>query len=275
MFLFSSPVSRMRFRVALLGLLIISLLAGGWYFFIFRPNALLSREKVTPPPVATITKTVFGSSVQNRPIEGYVIGNGAETLFLFGAIHGQEMGTADLLKQLVLEIALNPRLVAPSKKLVIIPVANPDGYFERADNLNANGVNLNLNFGATDWQKYGPEGNFAGLEPFSEPESRVLKAAVETYKPFLMISFHSHGNLVSPEKGDASVSWAQWYSRQSGYKYFDEWDYPGMATKWFTEITGQPSFTVEISKDLQSDWDINKSALLELIGYTDSIVLER
>ena len=213
-----------------------------------------------------IQKKSFGKSVQGRPIEGYEIGYGKNTLLLFASIHGNEMGTADLLNQLVLEIALDKSLVSKNKKLLIIPVANPDGYQERSDNLNANGANLNLNFGTTDWQNYGPEGNYAGASPFSESESQAIKAMVEKYKPSAMISFHSHGNLISPEAGESSAELAKWYSGKTGYEYFDSWDYPGTATKWFVEATGDPAITVEISKDFQSDWDTNKGALLELIS---------
>jgi len=81
-----------------------------------------------------------------------------------------------------------------------------------------------------------------------------------------MISFHSHGDLVSPEAGDASVGLAKWYAEKTGYVYFEDWDYPGTATKWFVETTNKPAITVEISQDLQSDWEINKGALLELIS---------
>ena len=204
--------------------------------------------------------------MQGRPIDGYEIGYGKNTLLLFASIHGNEMGTADLLNQLVLEIALDKNLVSKNKKLLIIPVANPDGYQERLDNLNANGANLNLNFGTSDWQNYGPEGNYAGASPFSEKESQAIKEIVEKYKPKAIISFHSHGNLISPEKGDVSAALAKWYSEKTGYAYFDAWDYPGTATKWFVESTGNPAITVEISKDFQSDWEINKGALLELVS---------
>ena len=109
-------------------------------------------------------------------------------------------------------MALDPSLVSNTKKLVVIPISNPDGYYDRSDNLNSNGVNLNLNFGTSDWQEYGPEGKYAGSKPFSEAESQVIKQVVEQYKPEAMISFHSHGNLISPEAGDDSVNLAKWYA---------------------------------------------------------------
>jgi len=219
-----------------------------------------------------IEKKTFGYSVKERPIEGYEIGNGPNTILLLASIHGDEMGTTDLLNRFVDEIKINPNIISKTKRLIIIPITNPDGYYDRTDKLNANGVNLNLNFATSDWQEYGPEGTYAGPKPFSEIESRVIKQVVEQYKPNIMISYHAFGNLVSPEVGDASVALAKWYTEKTGYEYFDAdyWDYPGTATKWFTETTGKLAITVELTKNLQSDWEINKSALLELVS-SDSI----
>ena len=94
----------------------------------------------------------------------------------------------------------------------------------------------------------------------------MLKKVVEEYKPNLMIAYHSHGALVSPEASEVSIAWSTWYAQKTGYKYFDEWDYPGTATKWFEEAIGKPAITVELSQDLQSDWDKNKEALFALIA---------
>jgi hypothetical protein len=216
-----------------------------------------------------IEKKVFGHSKENRPIEGYEIGEGSTVLFLFGAIHGHEIGTADLLNTFMEEIGKTPGALSPDKKLIIIPVSNPDGYEKRAWKVNANNVNLNLNFATSDWQEWGREGTYAGPAPFSEEESKVIKSVVEQYKPSMMISYHSYGHLVAPEADDASIALAKWYSEKTGYEYYDEtmldWDYPGTATKWFVESTGNPALTVELTDHSQSDWEINKPALFELI----------
>lgn len=248
--------------------------SGAGIYYLFANNIVqlasnevaVADEEVGEWDSLKIEKKVFGQSAQGRSIEGYEIGSGENEIFMFASIHGNEMGTADLLNRLVLEIALKPGLVSAANRLIIIPVANPDGYQERPDKLNANGVNLNLNFGTSAWEQYGPEGNYAGPEPFSEIESRILRDLVLKYKPKVMISFHSHGNLVSPEANDLSEALAKWYSAKTGYEYYSLWDFSGTATKWFTETTGNPAITVEISKDYQSDWEVNKEALLELIS---------
>ena len=223
-------------------------------------------EPATPKEPQFIEKKIFGYSSLSKPIEGYQIGFGENTLLLHASLHGDEVGTTDLLNMLVEEVRTNPALVATTTKLVVIPIVNPDGYYDRTDKLNANLVNLNLNFGTTGWQKYGPEGTYAGPEAFSEIESRILRQVAEDYKPSLMIAFHSEGALVSPEKGRDSVALAKWYAKKTGYTYYNFWDYPGTASKWFEETYAKPAITVELTHQLQSDWAKNKEALLEMIS---------
>jgi hypothetical protein len=212
-------------------------------------------------------REVFGYSTKGKPLDGYVIGKGSDVIFLLASIHGNEMGGAELLKDYVEKIKANPAMVPGSKKLVILPVANPDGYFDRVDKLNANGVNLNLNFSTKDWSEYGPEGNYAGPKPFSEKESQVIKSIVEKYKPKTMISYHSYGSLVTPEENTASINFANWYVAQvyNRYVYYNDWDYPGTATKWFVQSGGVRAITVELSNHETSDWSINNRALDNLL----------
>lgn len=261
-----------------LGLLAIStLILSGAYFIIENGRQAPMQAVISeggPEPVVVEKKT-FGTSTKGKPIEGYVIGRGEHVILLFSAIHGNEMGTVELMNSLVKEIEKDIDLVSLDNKVIIIPIVNPDGYYDRIDKLNANEVNLNLNFETTEWQKYGPEENFAGTGPFSEVESLVIKQVVEMYKPDLMISFHSKGSLVSPESEDASIRLAQWYVQRTGYEYYDLWDYFGTATRWFTETTGNPSITVELTDHFKSDWSINRKPLLELISSASFSVIHQ
>lgn len=228
--------------------------------------AVVKEDALPPsPPRTEIKKQFFGYSTTGRDIYGYEIGSGEEVVLLFGAIHGNEKSTTDLLNTFVEEIQANPERVSQSKKIVVIPLLNPDGYYERSDNLNINSVNLNRNFGTKEWSPYA-QGVSAGSEPFSEKESVVIQEVVETYQPDMMIAFHSQGALVSPEEDLASVALARWYAGKTGYAYYDEWSYLGTATLWFQETLQKPAITVELPNHTQSDWGVNKDALWELIS---------
>lgn len=213
---------------------------------------------------------IFGYSLTGKPISGYEIGTGDETMFLVASIHGNEMGGTDLLNRFLREIIQKPELVSEAKKLIIIPIANPDGYFDRIDKLNANEVNINRNFATSDWRESVTGETSAGERPFSEPESIVLKDVVEEYRPALLIAYHALGTFVTPEKNDeAGRKLAKWYAQNTGYAFAgndDVWDFPGTFTKWFVETTGNPGITVEMTTYLGDDWELNRSALLELVS---------
>jgi murein peptide amidase A len=260
---------RHKTYLILFAILTLSLLVGS-YFYIDTKKTKAEKVRIEKNKVEQdskkIDKIIFGQSMDGKPIEGFEIGNGSHTILLLGSIHGDEVGTTDLLNKFVEEIKSNPYLISKSKRLIVIPITNPDGYYDRTDKLNANGVNLNLNFPTSDWQEYGPEGTYAGPEPFSEIESQVIKQVVEMYNPEVMISYHAMGALVTPENNDASVALGNWYIGKTGYEYYDGWDYPGTVTKWFSETYQKPALTVEITKYLESDWEKNKDALMDLIS---------
>jgi hypothetical protein len=246
-------------------------------FYLFSTSFIYNKQANSPiggtntikdQYIEPVQKKIYGYSQGNRLIEGYEIGLGENVILLLGATHGDEKTSADLLNRFIEQMKTDFSLVSTTKKVIVIPVVNPDGYYERDDNLNANGVNLNRNFETTEWKQYQPGGTFAGPRPFSEIESQTIKKVVEEYKPSMMISFHAQGSLVSPELGQASSELGKWYADKTGYTYWDEWNEAGTATKWFAEVIGNPAITVELQRHLElgDDWEKNKGALLELIS---------
>lgn len=211
----------------------------------------------------------FGYSTEGKAIKGKVFGTGSEAILLFGAIHGHEKGTKALLDTYIDELKANPSLVGSNKKIIVIPLLNPDGYHKGLWKVNANNVNLNLNFDTTDWKQYGGDANlFAGSEPFTESESKVIRDVVAKYDVKKMIAVHARGNLVNPEYGHGpSEDLAKWYANASGYRYMNDpsWFYHGTATRWFVEKYNRPAITIELPDYESSDWGKNKKALLELI----------
>lgn len=244
------------------------------YFITARPEPRVPVASVSDLHDTVMDKTedfaveerVLGYSETGRPINAYMVGSGEVCLLFFGGIHGNETGTVELLRVFVEHLRTESTLVSASKKLMIVPLLNPDGYFERQDKLNANGVNINRNFETSDWTQYQDGGTFAGETPFSENESLLIKKAVEDCRPVAMLAFHSQGALISPESNRSSIELARWYAEKTGYVYFDEWNYAGTATRWFVETTGYSAITVELPTRDQSDWETQRAALLEFIS---------
>src|SRR5690606_18476175 len=74
--------------------------------------------------------------------------------------------------------------------VMVAPSVNPDGLATR-NRRNANGVDINRNFPASNFPAK-PDRRFAGgRAPLSEPESRAIMVAIEHARPAKLISIHS------------------------------------------------------------------------------------
>ncbi|HEY4695128.1 MAG TPA: Ig-like domain-containing protein [Candidatus Nanoarchaeia archaeon] len=163
-------------------------------------------------------KTI-GKSIQGRLITAYYFGTGQKKILLVGTMHGSESNTGSMLSQWVSYLRSNQNQIPSDRTFVIIPYANPDG---RASNnrFNANGVDLNRNWGTTDWQALTywqtnsyPSGGGSG--PFSEPETQSLRDLIVSENPSITITYHSAANLVI---GDgAANNFGDWYANLTGY----------------------------------------------------------
>ena len=105
-------------------------------------------------------------------------------LLVFGAIHGDEPGSALLCERFLSHVG-----AASGPPLSIVPVLNPDGL-ARNHKDNANGVDLNRNFAARSWTRTHPIPYFPGSSPLSEPESQALATLVGERRPQLIVAVH-------------------------------------------------------------------------------------
>ncbi len=128
---------------------------------------------------------VAGKSVQGRDIKYSVHGNGGEVVFIMGGIHGNEVSSVKIATKLEQVLAEKPYLAA-GKTIVVLPVANPDGYAKRTRH-NANNVDLNRNFATNNRIN----NNIYGDRGFTEPESRAIAGILKKYRPGWIVSLHS------------------------------------------------------------------------------------
>jgi len=214
----------------------------------------------------------YGRSQLGNPLYAYSFGSGAETVFVVAAIHGNERSSALLAADLVNDLVDNPNDIPPDKKIVIIPIANPDGY-QRKWRANYGGIDVNRNFGSSDWRRRtgGPGGSSAGgRRAFSEKESAALKNIFVAEGLDTLIALHARGNLVNPEAHDLSKLLAQLIAEKAGLRYLEQWGYyqvTGTMTLWTVEQFSAPSVTWELSSYTDPQWERNKDALLAAIRY--------
>lgn len=127
---------------------------------------------------------VIGKSVQGRDIRCRIFGDGAETILIVAAIHGTEPAGTPLVERLAEYLQANRNLLT-GKQVLLIPVANPDG-FSMGTRGNARGVDLNRNFEAANREN----SRQYGMVGLSEPESRALHGLIVTYRPDRIVSIH-------------------------------------------------------------------------------------
>jgi protein MpaA len=154
----------------------------------------------TTLPVAQIR--FGGRSLMKRMVLYDILGYGQDTTLIIATIHGNEDAGTPLVERLSRHLQENPILLA-GRKVVIIPVLNPDGRAARV-RYNARGVDLNRNFESDNRVN----NKVNGLEALSEPESQILTRIITEYRPNKIVALHQPLSCVDydgPGKGLAQA----------------------------------------------------------------------
>lgn len=259
-------------------------------------------QEIVQAPMRT-THAVIGTSVEGRPIDAYTFGYRNNSLspvqrhvVFVGGVHGGYEWNSVVLAYKALDYINESKNQLPDNVFVtVIPSLNPDGVFavvgkegrimERdidkkkdtsVGRVNANGVDLNRNFGCK-WQ---PEAQWrgkkigAGDDSFSEPESQALRSFVEMQRansPHVALEFifwHSQANAVYASECTEGIlpetrTLMNTYARAAGYKSiasFDAYPVTGDAEGWLASI-GIPAITVELSTHDTIEWEKNKKGI--------------
>lgn len=147
-----------------------------------------SVELIKTPQLFTVQS--LGCSNDKHPIDLYLGGSGPETILILATIHGDEQAGTPLTYKLLEKLRQRGDLLA-SRRILIIPVANPDGVVRNTRG-NAYGIDLNRNFQAANREN----SITAGFLALSEPESKILYQLLDTYKPNRIVSIHQPLNCI-------------------------------------------------------------------------------
>jgi protein MpaA len=182
----------------------------------------------------------IGRSVQGRPIGVTRIGAASAPVkvLVVGSVHGNEPAGR----------AIAARLAAgrapAGVQLLVVRDLNPDGH-AAGTRANAHGVDLNRN-SADRWRPLAAP-YFSGPRPFSEPESRAIRALIRRERPRLTLWYHQPLRAVSvPHPGSAALP--RRYAALTGLPFRDVGPRPGSLSDWTNGLRGPlTSFVVELA----------------------------
>lgn len=282
-----------KFVIIVFVVVVLAAMGGAWWW---------TQRPVPPEPqIEVLTPTwpqteIIGYSVEGKKIEAYTFGDGEKTVAFVGGIHGgYEWNSVMLAYEFIDYFTDNPSVVPEDLTVKIIPVANPDGLakivgtgsrFVLADvkkavkagegRFNANGVDLNRNFGCR-WQ---PKSTWRGQEvsagttAFSEPEALAIKDFVLETKPEAVIFWHSQSNAVYASECGKGVlpetkAIMNIYAKAAGYpavETFDAYPVTGDVESWLASIN-IPALTVELATHETIEWEKNLAGVKALLRF--------
>jgi hypothetical protein len=223
----------------------------------------------TPPPAPTTAADpdgweTIGTSVQGRPIRMRTFGHGPRKVLFIGGIHGDEAEGAYTTAQL--PAALADAGLADTVTLTILEDANPDGR-AAGTRTNANGVDINRNFPATNFDTSNPA---YGSSPLSQPESQAVYQAVERVGPNLVMVAHAWSGRQFINFDGPAKELAQRFSAMSGLPVEASNTFvptPGSLGSYVGRDRGTPILTIEVLKGTNPTdvWDRLREALLQAI----------
>ncbi len=257
-------MDRVRSQFSRISLLVGLLAISGCYEP--EPKPLIIGEMpplVLPPAEAPPAQhRLVGRSVQGRPIMIQILGDGDDTVLVMATIHGNEPAGTPLVNSLTGYLR-NNRSLLEGRRIVLMPVANPDG-FAAGTRENIRRIDLNRNFEAAN--RVNDETN--GFRPLSEPESRALQSVIKEYSPSRIVSIHQPLTCIDYDGPGRTLAarMAQYCDlplKKLGAK-------PGSLGSYTGESLGIATITVELPAEAskqseQALWDKYGRALLAAI----------
>ena len=215
----------------------------------------------------TLRWSTVAQSVEGRPISLLELGEGDSTTIIFGGFHGDEVEGARLVFRFARYLSTEYALPFHAH-IILVPAVNPDGLVKNT-RTNGNGVDINRNFPTKNWQpSYSEKGNFPGVRPSSEPETRAVIALLERYKPQRIVTVHTALRVVNYDGPGLTLATAM--SEVTGYPVAADIGYPtpGSFGNYAGKEMNIPVITLELPEaKLEEVWEPNRQALLKSIEY--------
>ena len=174
----------------------------------------------------------------------------AQRILLIGGVHGNETEGVQFMHEFCQEFADDHETSPFDQEILLIPVMNPYGVLNY-QRVNANQVDLNRNMPTRDWRgEFTEKKYYPGQAANSEPETRSLVKLIDSYKPQLIISFHSWKPLIN--YNGPAVSFARKMNERLGMEITGDIGYPtpGSLGTYAGSERGIPTITFEFPRGM-------------------------
>ncbi len=163
------------------------------------PTAADVATRLRALPSGTLVQ--IGESALGEPILAVRFGRGGRALRVLGGHHGDEGSSVEVAVRVAEAVAAGAVTLPPDTELWVAPVVNPDGL-DAATRANARAVDLNRNY-AHEWDAAVVG---AGTAPFSEPETRAVRALARARTFDAGLSLHA---------GAQNIGWVWNYTAET------------------------------------------------------------
>jgi murein peptide amidase A len=214
----------------------------------------------------TPASTVLTKSAGQNEIRLFTLGDPKLPKFvLIGGIHGDEPEGARVVEGFI--AAANAVADRFKTCVLAIPRYNPDGLAKN-ERTNANNVDLNRNFPASDWSgEHRAPRYFPGPKPNSEPETQALVNLLTSSKPFLVVHCHTYIPQVC-YTGPLSKPWAEILATRFGHPVTEDIGYPtpGSLGQYCLLDLKTACVCVELPEEVQAEkaWDMVGPSFMEI-----------
>ena len=220
-----------------------------------------------------ISKPLTFFSVNQRPIEVIVLGDGPEVTLVIAGIHGDEDAGVPLIYDVIDFLKNHPQWLS-ERKFVFMPNVNPDGVARRS-RTNVHGVDLNRNFPAKNWRAQG-----INRRPLSEPESQAIYSVIQRFRPIRLISIHQmrRGGLLDYDGPGKDLAAAMSKHCDLGIERLG--GRPGSLGSYFGLTLELPVITVEIPRRISATqrelvWNKYGAMLLAGIVFPEEFIMPK
>ncbi len=200
---------------------------------------------------------------ENNELKIVIPISGKFSVLVVGVVHGDEPQGEVLINRYL-------KLVNGKSNIGFIPVLNPDGL-KNNTRVNSNGVDINRNFPAKNWEKSEKNDYYGGNSPASEIETKFLIDVIAKYNPKLILTIHAPYKVVNYD-GEAKV-YANEISKIIGYPVNSDIGYPTPGS--FGSYAGIDKNIPVITLELDETLDIVElqSSVFKVFNYLETLIL--